>query len=201
MRSVPDRSRSHAHDLERIADLRARQHPRRPRAGDEARSPPVGRFVPAPAPRMPDADQAEALVPQARPRARPRRDRQGLGGVEGPVRRGRGRGARGARGARRLPLDRDLAVRLGRRGRSDLARSDVFPRARRDTRPATALPAAARGDARDGNGRARTVRAVGTRVVVPRAGTRRRAAARDALSRRGRVLGCGDRRGGRRARR
>ena len=46
-----------------------------------------------------------------------RRDRQGLGGVEGPVRDRRGGRARGARGARRLAVDRDLAVRPGRGGR------------------------------------------------------------------------------------
>ena len=51
------------------------------------------------APRVRDADQAEALLPGARARPRPGRDRQGLGGREGPVRARRGRGARGAQSA------------------------------------------------------------------------------------------------------
>ena len=102
---------AHAHDLERIDQLRPRHHPRRPRAGDEAGRAPVRRLVPAAAPRVHDADQAEALVPGARARGRARRDREGLGGREGPVRDRRGRRPRGARATRRLALDRDHALR------------------------------------------------------------------------------------------
>ena len=53
-------------------------------------------------PRVRHADQAEALLPGARARPRPGRDRQGLGGREGPVRARRGRGDRGADEPRRL---------------------------------------------------------------------------------------------------
>ena len=113
----------------------------------------------------------------------------------------RGGRARGARGARRLALDRDLPLRARRGGRPDLARPHLLPRSRRDGRAAPALPAAARGDARDGHRRARPLRALGPRVALPRARERRRARARDAVPRRGRLLRRRDHRGGRRPRR
>ena len=53
----------HANDLERCDQLRAGHDPRGPRPRDEASCAPVRRLVPAPAPRVQDADQAEALVP------------------------------------------------------------------------------------------------------------------------------------------
>ena len=86
----------HAHDLERLDQLRTRLDPRGARPGDEACRALVGHLLPDAAPRVRHADQAEALLPGARARPRARRDRQGLGGREGPVRARRGRGARGA---------------------------------------------------------------------------------------------------------
>ena len=124
-----------------------------------------------------------------------RRDRQGLGGGEGPVRGRRGRRARGDRAARRLPHDRHRAVRPARRGRPGLDGPHVLPRARRGARAAPAVQAAARGD---GGGR---VGAIGRFVrsgreslclVRPRGEGPR---ARDDVPRRGRLLPGGDRGG------
>ena len=70
--AVPLEFPAHADNLERLSQLRSRQHPRRPRAGDEAGRPPVGRLVPDAAPRVRHADQAEALVPGPRARRRVR---------------------------------------------------------------------------------------------------------------------------------
>ena len=69
----------HAHDLERLNQLRPRQHP--DRAG--ARHPADGRGLPHPPPRVRDSDQAEALVPAPRARGRGGRAREGLGGEKG----------------------------------------------------------------------------------------------------------------------
>ena len=66
----------------------------------------VGHLVPDAAPRVRDADQAEALVPRARARRRAGRARQGLGGREGRVRDRRGGRSRGGR-APALAVDRD----------------------------------------------------------------------------------------------
>ena len=68
-----------AHNLERISQLRPRQHPRRARAGDEAGRAPVGCLVPDAPPRVRHADQAEALLPGPRARRRVRRARQAAG--------------------------------------------------------------------------------------------------------------------------
>ena len=58
---------SHADDLERLTQLRPGQHPRGSRARDVAEGARVRRVVPAAAPRVPDADPAEALVHDTRP--------------------------------------------------------------------------------------------------------------------------------------
>ena len=118
-----------------------------PRAGDEARCARVGRLLPDAPPRVRDADQAEALLPGARARPRARRDRQGLGGREGPVRVRRGRRPRGDRAARRLALDRDHALRRRSPGRSDLLRPHLLPRPRAGGRGAPAVRAAPERDA------------------------------------------------------
>ena len=118
---------SRADDLERLTQLRPGQHPGRPRAGDFPEGARVRRLVPATPSRVQDADSAEALVPGARPRGGAGRDRQGLGGVEGRVRRDRGRRPRGDPARRRLARDRDHALRPARRGRPRLLRPDVLP--------------------------------------------------------------------------
>ena len=54
---------AHAHNVERIDQLRARQHPGRACARDRSFGAPVGRLVQDAPPRVPDADQAEAFCP------------------------------------------------------------------------------------------------------------------------------------------
>ena len=190
-----------AHNLERISQLRPRQHSRRPRARDEAGRPPVGHLVPAAAPRMPLADQAEALVPRARARRRVRRARQGLGGRQEPVRHGRGGRPRGDREARHVTLDRDQPVRASRRGRSGLLRSHLLPRPGGSRGTAPSLRAPAGGDEGCRRGRARPVRARRQGEALPDPADGRRARPRDPVHPRGREGPCGDRRGGRELRR
>ena len=188
---------SDANYLERIAQLRPGHHPGRPGAGDGAEGPRLRRLLPDAAPRVRDADQAEALVPGARARGDERRARQGLGGLEGPVRDRRGRRPRGDRAARHLARDRDLALRPARRGRPDLLRPHVLPRAGERGGAAPALRAAAERDEGDRHGRDRPLRAPRQRELLPDPPEGRRARARDALPRRGRPLAGRDRRGGR----
>src|SRR5438067_845485 len=66
----------HAEYLERLHQLRPRQHPDRARRGDPAER----RGLPNAAPRVRHPDQAEAVVPAPRARGRARRARQGLAG-------------------------------------------------------------------------------------------------------------------------
>ena len=190
-----------AHNLERLRQLWSRQHPRRPRAGDEAGCAPVGRVVPDAAPRVRDADQAEALVPGARARRRVRRARPRLGGREGAVRDRRGRRPRGDRAARHEPLDRDQPVRAARRGRPGLLRPHLLPRARRRRGCAAAVRAAARGDEGGGGRRARALRPRRQGEALPDPRDGRRARDGDALRARGREGPRGDRRRGARPRR
>ena len=185
----------YANDLERIPQLRARLDPRRACPRDEAGRTPVGRLVPAPAPRVLDADQAEALVPDARPRGHAGRDRARLRGDEGPVPDRRGRRPRGDRARRRLALDRDHALRQGEDGRPDLLRPHVLPRPgsrAAQRRPYVLLLEAMRQTETAALGRFVRAR---PREPLPRAREGRRARARDAVPRRGRLLAGRDRRG------
>ena len=146
----------------------------------------------------------ECLTPIKQKRWCPKHDREvgpdeivkGWEAAKGQYRPRRGGRARGARGARRLAVDRDLAIRAGRAGRSDLARSHLLPRSRSDAGAAAPVPAAPRGDARDGYRRPRPLRPLRARDALPRSLPRRRARSRDPVSRRGRVLRRRDRRGG-----
>ena len=124
------RRRTHANYLERIPQFWPGHHPGRARACDGAEGPRLGCLVPHAAPGVQDPDQAEAVVPGARARGHGGRARQGLGGLEGPVRDRRGRRPRGDRAAGHLARDRDLAVRPARAGRPGLLRPHLLPRAR-----------------------------------------------------------------------
>ena len=101
---------TYAHDLERIHQLRPRQHPDRVGGGASSGQRHV---LPHPPPRVRDADQAEAVLPLPRARCRSRRARQGLGVREGPVRDGRGVRSRGGRAAA-LAVDRHPPLRPDR---------------------------------------------------------------------------------------
>ena len=116
---VPPRlSPAHAHNLERIDLLRPRQHPRRPGAGDGVVGAPVGRPVQDAAPRVPDADPPEALVPgPRRSSSRPTRSCAAGRSAKGqfvPVEDAELEAIESYDTSR---VDRDHAVRAGRRGR------------------------------------------------------------------------------------
>ena len=83
------------------------------------------------------------------------------------------------------------------RGRPDLLRPDLLPRARPGARGAAAVRAAAERDARDGDGGDGPVRPAGPREALPDQAEGRGARARDALRLGGRVLAGRDRGGGR----
>ena len=173
-----------AHNLERLSQLRPRQHPCRARAGDGTGRAPVGRVLSDAAPRVPDADQAEALVPGARPGGRRRRARRGFGGREGPVRARRGRRSRGDRAARHV------AQRSRSAGSCKLEEVDpiYFDRtyflvpaaAEAQRRPYVLLLEAMKAS---GCRRARQVRARRQGEALPDPADGRRARARDALRR------------------
>ena len=194
MQPSPRLSPAHAHNLERIDQLRPRQHPRRARAGDGVVRAPVGRAVQDAAPRVPDADQAEALVPGARRRALARRDRARLGGRRrGSSSRSRTRSSRRSR-ARHLARDRDPPVRARRRGRPDLLRPHLLPRSgRRPRRSAGRTRCCSRRCASRRRRLGSFVLAGKEKLCLIRA-EGRRACARDALPRRGREEPGGDRR-------
>src|SRR5262245_24125945 len=91
---------AHAHHLERLPQLRPRDHPGRPRRRAAA----PRRVLPDAAPRVRQPDQAEALVPVPRAGCGGRGARQRLGVREGPVRDDRGQRPRVGR-APALALD------------------------------------------------------------------------------------------------
>ena len=156
----------------------------------------VGRRVPAAAPRVPLADQEPPLVPGARARGRKRRDRQGLGGREGPVRDRRGRRPGGDRAPEHLTLDRDRALRPARTRSTrstSTARTSSCPRARRRAGvPYVLLLNVLEGRA---GRRDRPLRPVRQGEALPDSAEGRRARPRDAVRRRGRLFAGGDRRG------
>ena len=185
--TLPTLSPAHAHNLERIHQLRPRQHPGRARACDGVVGAPVGRPF--------KMLHRECLTPIKQKRWCPvhdvelsaRRDRPGLGGREGAVRAGRGRRARGAR-----EHDTSRAIEITQfvpAGEVDPIYFDrtyfLVPAAHRGA--AAAVRAAARGDAGAGRGRARLVRARRQGEALPDPPEGRRARARDAVPRRGRA--------------
>ena len=121
---------THAHDLERIPQLRPRLRSPWGRACDEARR---GSRTSRSACCTASARRrsSRSAGPRPKPRGDAGRDRARLRGAEGPVRHRRGRGPGGDRALGRLPLDRDHAVRPG--GHVDPIYFDrVLPRAGRD---------------------------------------------------------------------
>ena len=139
--------------------------------------------VPAAPPRVPDADQAEALVPGARRRGRrPTRSSRGWEIAKGQFVADRGRGARGARAARHLARDRDHAAssRPARSTRSTSTAPTTSCRRRTEAqrRPYALLLEAMR---EAGVAGARLVRPRRQGEALPDPAEGRRARARDAL--------------------
>ena len=188
--------RIHAHDLERIDQLRPGHDSRRARAGDEAgrarsRTSRSGML------------HRECMTPIKQKRWCPMHDREvdartrssGLGGGEGRVRDRRGRRPGGDRAAA-TPRARSTSRGSSRSARSTRSTSTApISSCPPPHRRAPAVRAAAPRDAGGRGRRDRALRARGQGEALPDPREGRRARARDDVPRRGRLLAGRDRRG------
>ena len=133
--AVPLELESDAHDLERLDQLRPRQHPRGPRAGDEARR--ARSRTSRSGCSTASAGRRSSRSAGARPRARGRPDEivKGWEVAKGQFVLVEEAELEALDPARQLALDRDHPLRRRRRGRPDLLRPHLLPRARAGARP------------------------------------------------------------------